>query len=68
MAGGPSQLETFDPNPGTNIAAGTKAIDTAVKGVQLAAGLERLAEQMGTSRSSARSSARRATTSAAPTR
>ena len=43
--GGPSQLETFDPNPGTNIAAGTKAI--AARGVQLAEGLERLAEQMG---------------------
>lgn len=46
MGGGPSQLETFDPKPGTNIAAGTTAIDTAVKGVQLASGLDRLAEQM----------------------
>ncbi|HEY1191886.1 MAG TPA: DUF1501 domain-containing protein [Gemmata sp.] len=46
MGGGPSQLETFDPKPGTDIAAGTKAIGTAAKGVQLAAGLERLAEQM----------------------
>lgn len=46
MGGGPSQLETFDPKPGTNIAAGTKAISTAAKGVQLAEGLERLAEQM----------------------
>jgi uncharacterized protein (DUF1501 family) len=46
MGGGPSQLETFDPKPGTNIAAGTKAIGTAAKGVQLAAGLEQLAEQM----------------------
>lgn len=46
MAGGPSQLETFDPHPGTTIAAGTRAIPTAVPDVQLAAGLERLAEQM----------------------
>ncbi len=46
MGGGPSQLETFDPKPGTDIAAGTKAINTSVKGVQLAAGLEQLAEQM----------------------
>lgn len=46
MGGGPSQLETFDPKPGTEIAAGTKAISTAVKGVQLAAGLEQLADQM----------------------
>ncbi len=46
LAGGPSQLETFDPKPDTEIGAGTKAIDTTVKGVRLAAGLERLAEQM----------------------
>lgn len=46
MAGGPSQLETFDPHPGRRIAAGTGAINTAVKGVQLAPGLERLADQM----------------------
>ena len=46
MGGGPSQLETFDPKPGTNIAAGTRAITTAAKGVQLAAGLEQLADQI----------------------
>lgn len=46
MGGGPSQLETFDPKPGTNIAAGTTAINTAAKGVQLASGLEQLADQM----------------------
>jgi hypothetical protein len=44
LAGGPSQLETFDPHPGTHSAGGTKAIDTAVKGVQLAEGYDRLAE------------------------
>jgi uncharacterized protein (DUF1501 family) len=46
MQGGPSQLETFDPHPDTAIAAGTGAIETAVKGVQLAPGLERVAEEM----------------------
>jgi uncharacterized protein (DUF1501 family) len=47
LAGGPSQLETFDPHPNTDIAGGTKAIDTAVKGIQLAEGFESLAEQAG---------------------
>jgi uncharacterized protein (DUF1501 family) len=46
LAGGPSQLETFDPKPGANISAGTTAIDTAVPGIQLATGYEQLAEQM----------------------
>ena len=46
LAGGPSQLETFDPHPGTKIAAGTRAIDTSVRGIQLAEGFEQLAEQM----------------------
>jgi hypothetical protein len=46
LAGGPSQLETFDPHPGTSIAGGTRAINTAVKGIQLAEGFEQLAEQM----------------------
>jgi hypothetical protein len=47
LDGGPSQLETFDPHPDTTIAAGTKAIATAARGIQLAAGYEQLAEQMG---------------------
>src|SRR5215831_5745274 len=47
MAGGPSQLETFDPHPDTEIAGETRAISTAVKGVQLAEGFFKLAEQMG---------------------
>src|SRR5262249_3916109 len=46
MSGGPSQLETFDPHPDTAIGGDTKAIATAVKGVKIAAGLDRLAEQM----------------------
>jgi hypothetical protein len=47
LSGGPSQLETFDPHPGTKIAGGTEAIGTAAKGVQLAKGFEQLADQMG---------------------
>jgi hypothetical protein len=47
LAGGPSQLETFDPHPDQKIAAGTKAIATAARGVKLARGYEQLAEQMG---------------------
>ncbi|MEM6330267.1 MAG: DUF1501 domain-containing protein [Planctomycetota bacterium] len=46
LAGGPSQLETFDPHPGAKIGGGTRAIETRAAGVQLAEGLERLAEQM----------------------
>ena len=46
MAGGPSQLETFDPHPGRKISGGTQAIATAVDGIQLAEGFEKLAEQM----------------------
>jgi hypothetical protein len=47
LGGGPSQLETFDPHPDTRIAAGSKAIPTAVPGIQLAQGFEQLADQMG---------------------
>jgi hypothetical protein len=46
LGGGPSQLETFDPHPGKKIAGGTKAIETAAKGVQLAEGFDQLAGQM----------------------
>ncbi|HET6881147.1 MAG TPA: DUF1501 domain-containing protein [Pirellulales bacterium] len=46
LAGGPSQLETFDPHPGKTIAGGTQAIATSVAGIQLAKGYERLAERM----------------------
>lgn len=46
MAGGPSQLETFDPKPDSNIAAGTKARKTSAKSVQIAADYEQLADQM----------------------
>jgi uncharacterized protein (DUF1501 family) len=47
LAGGPSQLETFDPHPDTKIAGGTKAIATAVPRIQLAQGFEQLAAEMG---------------------
>ncbi len=47
LAGGPSQLETFDPHPGTAIGGQTKGIATAVQGVQLAEGLPRVAEELG---------------------
>ena len=46
LAGGPSQLETFDPHPGKKIAGETRAIETTVKGIQLAEGLERVAQIM----------------------
>ncbi len=36
MGGGPSQFETFDPKPGTSNGGETKAISTAVSGVQIA--------------------------------
>lgn len=46
MAGGASQLETFDPHPGTEIGGPTTARHTSVKGIQIASGLEQVAEQM----------------------
>jgi hypothetical protein len=46
LAGGPSQLETFDPHPGKAIAGGTEAIRTSVTGIHLANGYERLADQL----------------------
>lgn len=46
LAGGPSQLETFDPHPGKRIAGDTKALQTPLSGVLLAEGMEAVAEQM----------------------
>ncbi|MEM7394623.1 MAG: DUF1501 domain-containing protein, partial [Verrucomicrobiota bacterium] len=46
LAGGPSQLETFDPHPGSKIAGETGAIKTRVKEIQLATGFDHLAEVM----------------------
>ena len=46
MAGGPSQLETFDPHPESPIAGGSKAIATAAKGIKLAEKFGHLAGSM----------------------
>ncbi len=43
LAGGPSQFETFDPHPGSRAGGPTKAIDTRIPGVQVAADYPRLA-------------------------
>lgn len=44
MEGGMSQLESFDPHPGSAIAYGGKAIATAAKGLRFGAGLPLTAE------------------------
>ena len=46
MAGGPSQLETFDPKPGTEHGGETKAIPTAVPGISIAEGWGHTAKVM----------------------
>jgi len=46
LEGAPSQLETFDPHPDTDIAAGSKAIETNAPGILLGDGLVQTAEQM----------------------
>ncbi len=46
MAGGPSQLDTFDPHPVSKIAADTKAIESAVKGTFVNENLAQTAELM----------------------
>lgn len=45
LQGGPSQLETFDPHPGSPSAEGSRAIDTSVAGLQFGEHLPRLAER-----------------------
>lgn len=47
MAGGPSQLDTFDPHPVSKASDGAKPIRTAAPGIPLAEGFGRLAEVMG---------------------
>lgn len=44
LAGGPSQLETWDPHPGTRIGGPTKAIDTSIQGTQICEWYPRTAE------------------------
>jgi hypothetical protein len=46
MGGGPSQFETFDPKPGTTNGGPTKAIPTAVEGIQVAEGWPTVAKAM----------------------
>ncbi len=46
LQGGPSQLETFDPHPGTWIGGDSQAIGTSVAGLQIADTLPATAEQM----------------------
>lgn len=46
LNGGPSQFETFDPKPGHANGGPTKAIDTAVAGIQIAEPWTELAKQM----------------------
>ena len=45
LAGGPSQLETWDPHPGTSIGGPTQSIGTAIRGVRIAADFPLLADQ-----------------------
>lgn len=47
MQGGPTQFETFDPKPGHENGGETKAISTAVPGIQLADNLPHLAKVAG---------------------
>ena len=46
MQGGPSQFETFDPKPDTANGGPTKAISTAVSGIQIAQGWNKVAGVM----------------------
>ncbi len=46
MQGGPSQLETFDPHPGTKVGGDTRAIPTSVAGLEIGEGLIQTAELM----------------------
>lgn len=46
MGGGPSQLDTFDPRPGTSTGGPTTAIRTAVPGIEIASSLPEIAKRM----------------------
>lgn len=46
LAGGPSQLETWDPHPGTAIGGPTRAVDSSLPGVRIAADYPRVAERL----------------------
>lgn len=46
LDGGPSQLETWDPHPGTRSGGDTRAIETSLPGARIAANYPRLAERL----------------------
>lgn len=46
LEGAPSQLETFDPHPGTEIAAGSLARETNARDIRIGDGFEQLADVM----------------------
>jgi hypothetical protein len=46
MAGGPSQIDTFDPKPGTDNGGPFRAIETSVPGIQICEHLPQVAKQM----------------------
>src|SRR5260370_147973 len=46
MRGGPSQMETFDPKPGTDNGGPTQAIETAIPGVRIAENWPNVAKAM----------------------
>lgn len=46
LEGGPSQLETFDPHPGTRIGGDVAAIETTIPGLQISEFLPQVAQQM----------------------
>ncbi len=66
LAGGASQLETFDPKPGRATGGPYRAINTSVPGVQISELMPKMATRMRrTPPSSARSTRRSPTTAAA---
>lgn len=46
LEGGPSQLETWDPHPGSKVGGPTKAIRTSIPGVEIADHFPQMAEQL----------------------
>ncbi|MFK7736449.1 MAG: DUF1501 domain-containing protein [Pirellulaceae bacterium] len=46
LQGGPSQLETFDPHPGSKFGGDAKGVDSSIRGVQLADSMPATAEQL----------------------
>ena len=68
MGGGPSHLDIWDLKPDSEKNGGPfKPIDTSAPGVKISEHLPKVAKQMHHLTSSARSTRRKATTTAAPT-